>query len=328
MKGKDVLKSLIEAGRSPEVPNASAPQHRPAGAIKSLNMSLNRLSKEAAEAKHLREALANTESVVELSPTAISSSMVSDRLSPHNDRAFEDLKTAIELSGQQVPVLVRPLPGGQGRYQAAYGHRRIRAALDLGRNVRAIIRNLTDAEMVIAQGQENGQRVDLSFIERAVFASNLDAQNFDRNVVCASLGVDKPEASRLLTVASAIDRQIIEAIGAAPKVGRPRWLQFAEALKPTEATDRVRLVLDRPEFRKAESDERFKLAFDAAARIVKKAKLSPTILKVAGKKVASYGHDSKKWTLTTNSVAFAVFIQSKLNGLVKEFETAKKDTES
>ena len=52
----------------------------------------------------------------------------------------------------------------EGFYQVAYGHRRVRATAILGIKVRAIVRDLTDAELVIAQGQENNARQDLSFI--------------------------------------------------------------------------------------------------------------------------------------------------------------------
>ena len=63
MKGRDILKSLVDAGR-PAAPDGSLPHQRPAGAVKALNMGLNRLNEEAAEAKVLREALANSENVL------------------------------------------------------------------------------------------------------------------------------------------------------------------------------------------------------------------------------------------------------------------------
>jgi ParB family chromosome partitioning protein len=72
-----------------------------------------------------------------------------------------------------------------GRYQTAFGHRRVRAARVLARPVKAIVRTLSDDELIIAQGVENSAREDLSFIERAVFALRLEnagvtAQSFNR----------------------------------------------------------------------------------------------------------------------------------------------------
>ena len=46
--------------------------------------------------------------------------------------------------------------------------------------VRAVVRTLSDAELVIAQGKENNERRDLSFIERALFAAHLEHRKFER----------------------------------------------------------------------------------------------------------------------------------------------------
>lgn len=327
MKGKDILKGLIDAGK-PEQATAQAPAQRPAGAIRALNMGLNRLSEEAAEARHLREALANAENVVELDPSLIDPSIVSDRLSLPNDPAFQELKSAIETSGQQVPVLVRPHPEQQGRYQAAYGHRRIRAALELGYKIKAMVRQLAEAEMVIAQGQENGTRVDLSFIERSMFASKLESRGFDRDTICIALGVDKPEASRLLTVASSIDHSIVATIGAAPKVGRPRWLQLAQNLEDNASKNRVLSVMKEPNFESADSDNRFKIAFDAATIDTKKTKIKPTILYAADKKIAVYERDGKKLNIKSSNAAFSDFMEAKINELVLEFKAVKDGNNS
>ncbi|WP_164125936.1 ParB/RepB/Spo0J family partition protein, partial [Stenotrophomonas maltophilia] len=66
--------------------------------------------------------------------------------------AFRDL---IRQHGQNVPILVRPKPGDTEGYEVAFGHRRLRAARELGIKVRAVVRSLTDEQLVIAQGQEN-----------------------------------------------------------------------------------------------------------------------------------------------------------------------------
>lgn len=324
MKGRDILKSLVDAGK-PVSSGGSLPHQRPTGAVKALNMGLNRLNEEAAEAKVLREALANSENVFELDPSMIDASIVSDRLSSFDDPAFNELKNAIETSSQQVPVLVRPHPTEQGRYQAAYGHRRIRAAADLGRKVKAIVRPLTDSEVVIAQGQENGQRLDLSFIERAVFASKLDAQGFDRDVVCSALGIDKPEVSRLLTVANSVSRDVINAIGPASKAGRPRWLKLAEALKGTDAASLVAARVECEDFRKVDSDTRFKLALAAAVAAMAKGDGGQQLGQVAiQSSIGSVENDGKIWRLTTKDKAFGAFLERRLDALFKEFETAHK----
>ena len=148
---------------------------------------------------------------------------------------------SIRLNGQQVPILVRPHPEKQGSYQTAYGHRRLRAAARVGKPVQAIVRDLTDVQLVLAQGKENTERRDLSFIERAFFARNLVERGFDRGLVQDALSLDKAEMSRFLQVAAAVPAPIVRAIGPAPKIGRPRWVRLAELLKSeTRTPSRVR----------------------------------------------------------------------------------------
>ena len=113
--------------------------------------------------------------------------------STHSSRGCE--------AGQQVPILVRPHPDKPGRYQSGLGHRRLRAADALRRQVRAMVRRLTDAELVVAQGKENGERRDLSFIERASFAAHLEERGFERSTIMTALGVDKADLSRLIALA-------------------------------------------------------------------------------------------------------------------------------
>jgi len=101
---------------------------------------------------------------------------------------------------------------------------------ELGRPVRAVIRNLSDDELVVAQGKENGEREDLSFIERARYGTLLEDRNFKRDTIMAALSVDKTELSRLISVYRAIPTELIDAIGPAPKVGRRRWMELVDCL--------------------------------------------------------------------------------------------------
>ena len=95
-------------------------------------------------------------------------------------------------------------PRGRERYQVAYGHRRREAAAELGVAVKAIVRAMSDTELVVAQGKENAERRNLSFIERALFAAHLESRGFDRATLNAALGVHTAEMTRLLAVAAAV----------------------------------------------------------------------------------------------------------------------------
>ena len=156
------------------------------------------------------------QAVIEIDPTLIDPSPIADRL-PVALEALQDLIDAIRDSGQQVPILVRPHPDNSLRYQIAYGRRRLRACIELGRKVRAMVRPLTDQELVVAQGQENSPRADLAFIERALFAKSLEDAGYDRETILSALATDKTTLSRLISTAVKIPRDLIEAIG---QIGR------------------------------------------------------------------------------------------------------------
>ena len=155
----------------------------------------------------------------------------------------------IRKDGQALPILVRPHSNQVGIYQIAYGHRRWHAARELAIKVRAIIQALTDAELVIAQGKENAERRNLSFIERALFAANLELGGFDRATINAALAVHTTEVSRLLTVAAAIPAAIVTSIGPAPKAGRTRWMELAEFLQTASHDSSLPKLWTRPHSR-------------------------------------------------------------------------------
>jgi ParB family chromosome partitioning protein len=193
----------------------------------------------------------------DLDPHLIDMWTVNDRLADDNDRDFKVLRQSIETSGQQAPILVRPHPEIEGRYQAAYGHRRLRVAISLGRPVQAIIKSMSDDELVLAKGLENAQRQNLSFIERAIFARKLEDTGIARPVIWEALGTDKTEVSKLIFVATAIPDDIIAYVGRAPKIGCPRWLELADAMSdPAKRTAALSAASD-PATRHANSDENF-----------------------------------------------------------------------
>ena len=167
--------------------------------------------------------------VVELDPALIDPSFIRDRLDDAKAAEFEAFQASIAEHGQQVPILVRPSSQTEGRYQVAYGHRRLEALQRLGRPVKAIVKHLTDEQLVVAQGRENLERRDLSFIERALFAARLEDHGFARSALTAALAVHKGNLSTMISVARSVPEELIVAIGPAPKVGRPRWEQLAES---------------------------------------------------------------------------------------------------
>ena len=202
--------------------------------------------------------------IVELDPALIDNSFVPDRMEATEEQnaSFRDL---IRQHGQNVPILVRPNPSNGERYEVAFGHRRLRAARELGIRVRAVVRSLTDEELVVAQGQENSGRTDLTFIERARFAARLEDRKFSREVIMSALNVDKAALSRLIAVATRIPPAVIDAIGPAPSFGRVRWQELTELVDEEGNRSRSLDIVKGPTFAALDTDKRFETLTTSAA---------------------------------------------------------------
>ncbi len=261
-------------------------------------------------------------SVVELDPRLVDPSPVPDRL-PVSAEAEVGFIAAIRDNGQQVPILVRPHPTVQGRYQVAFGHRRLRAAAELGRLVRACIKDLTDDELVVAQGQENNARQDLSFIERASFAMALEARGMKRETIMAALLVDKTELSRMIAVRRAVPDFVITAVGPAPKAGRRRWMALADRLATVESGPLVQRLLAETTFSAASSDERFvRLLAALSPTVTAMPRAAETWTAPDGREVARVERGSSRFTLIIDeriAPAFGDYVLAKFDELYDAF---------
>lgn len=165
-------------------------------------------------------------SVQDIDPDLIEDTGLKDRIGALDDD-IADLRDSISRHGQQVPILLRPHPKLSGRYQVVYGRRRLAAIRGLGTPVKALIRTLSDEEAVLAQGQENNLRKDPSFIEKALFAGDLEEAGYDARVVQDALNVNRSHTSHMRKVREAFPREVLERIGAAPSIGWKRWYDLA-----------------------------------------------------------------------------------------------------
>ncbi|MCF1450166.1 plasmid partitioning protein RepB [Agrobacterium vitis] len=225
----------------------------PAGPIKSMALTLDKMENEA---KALQEAMISGQYVQELDPELIEPSFVRDRM---DEIAFADddpFLRSIDENGQEVPILVRPHPQKEGRYQVAYGHRRLRAVTQLGIKVRAVVREFDDTALVVAQGIENSGRENLSYIERAVFAHALEQRGFKRSDIMQALSTDKTELSKLISVALTIPASILSAIGSAKGIGRRKWQALASVYSDDRQED-IEHLLRSEKLKAKNSDERF-----------------------------------------------------------------------
>lgn len=338
MSRKTAMDAIFSASvKAPDklgTPNA-APQTPPtprvrSGAIAAMGASLQQLT-------DLRDQVESGSAIIELDPTLIHGSFVSDRMADATDASIEALAESIRESGQQVPILVRPHPDTKGRYQIAFGHRRVSAARRLGIKVRAVVRDLTDQELVVAQGKENLDRRDLSFIEKAFFALHLEALGFERAVIMQALSTDKSDLSRYIGVAKSIPEDIASAIGPAPKAGRARWIALADALASASARKAAEKAVAEPAFMGLDTDSRFSRVLSPAthkapvdaprserggARVVSTA---------SGRKVAKVSHTGRDLKISVDKgfdADFAAYLVEKLPGLAEAYAKAREEETS
>lgn len=327
MSRRDRLKGLFD-DTAQELAAANleeeTPLRGPAGPVRSMALTLGRMEEES---RAMQEALLSGERVVELDPEQVDSSFIKDRLDvPPHDLA-DELVQSIEQNGQEVPILVRRHPQDDTRYQVVYGHRRLHALRLLGRKVQAIVRQLDDVDVVIAQGLENSARRNLSYIERAVFAFNLESKGFERPVIMKALSTDKTELSKLISVAKAIPMDVIVAIGAAPNAGRRKWIALAQNWTRT-TTSRLRGLLASDAFASEGSDGRFELI---AAELAKRpGKLeareydwTPKQASDIKGRIRSAGDTFTIALKTGDAADFGEYISSRLDDLYDAFTAGK-----
>jgi len=327
MARKDLLKSVM-SGSSDQPKDSGRSGYAMRGASKSMKVSIDSL---AENSKRLLEG----ETIVEIDPQLIDVSFVSDRLSD-DDQAFDELKASIAAGRQDTPVLLRPHPELDGRYMIVFGHRRVRVASSLGRKVRAVVKPMDDVAHILAQGQENTARADLSFIEKALFAKSLLDMGQAKDVIQSALTIDGTLLSRMLSVAQNVPRHVIEQIGPAKQIGRDRWEDFKK-LASEPANDKVlKGALEFDGFQDLDSDARFeflhsKLAEAGRAPKRRKTRATPkkrTWTAGKGRIKGVIGRSGKAFNISLtaqDSTEFGDFLSGRLDQLYGEFLATKEE---
>jgi ParB family transcriptional regulator, chromosome partitioning protein len=293
MARKDLLKGLMAedpgpAGRLSPRPNK--------GAIGAVSQSIAELKGRA---------------LIDVPADLIDQAGLPDRLE-EDPEDFARLLHSIGTYGQQVPVLLRHSPNVEGRYDIVYGRRRVAALKRLGRPVRAMVRELPTRDLIVAQGQENTARRDLSFIEKAAFAGRMQAQGFARAVICDALHIDKTVLSRMLSVIEALPEGVVEAIGAAPSAGRERWMALAQRIKGRPARDVIPLA------RGETSDARFRTVFEGLGS--GRPSPSPAPLRGAGGAVLGAARATARGaTLTLSDPDFSAWLIENMEDIHRRF---------
>jgi ParB family chromosome partitioning protein len=331
MSRKDTLKTILtrraEAAPAPAPTADRAPPHVVSGVVGAMGRSLGHIVDAAERARAL---VASADAVVEIAADRLAPSFVRDRMGIEDgSEEYRTLLAAIRDVGQRSPILVRPLPQRPGFYQIVFGHRRAHIAAALGRPVKAVVQGLSDDEVVVVQGQENAVRKDLSFIERALFAATLEERGFGREVIVSALGTSKSRVSELLSLVRTVTKETIEAIGPAPKKGRPKWQSLAARIAAARERDDPGLerFFAHPDVAALTSDERFEaLLAKLAARDARPSR-KELVTAAAGEPIARLVRTGSRLSVIVDDAAtpdFGAFLAARLPDIFRQFQSDRR----
>ena len=326
------VRNLFDAGpdEAPTVDTRQPMQRVASGAVRSLKDTFSEVERDYEE---LKQKVADGALPIDLDPSLIDPSPFADRFADQDASAVEALKASFLEHGQEIPILVRAHPTEIGRYQISYGHRRVRAATELGLKVKAYVRELSDDRLAVAQGIENSAREDLTFIERSMFALKLEEGGFERTLIQTALSVDRQEASKLINVGRAVPGWLAEAIGRAPKIGRPRWQELADGLKNAGAESKARKATTDKSFGHKTSDDRFIAVLRAIKAIDRPSAEKTPVLSAKsaeGTKIATLAVSGRVCKIEIDrdrDEAFAKFVMDRIPDLYEKFRQTEPGSE-
>ncbi|MEL4073335.1 plasmid partitioning protein RepB [Ochrobactrum sp. GPK 3] len=226
MSRKDSRSVFANLVKPQEQTGDIAPAASPSPHLRKVAAGLRQLhEREETFAKILKDG----DRIIDIDVNDIAPSPIQDRFDgSYEESAIAEIVESMRERGQIVPGLVRPFNNGTHHYQIVFGRRRWNAARQLGLPFRAIIKELTDEQAIVFQGEENTNREDLTFLEKCLFAHEQEAAGFRRDVICASLSTTKSHLSEMLRITNTVPKSALLQIGRAPDTGRRRWLEFCD----------------------------------------------------------------------------------------------------
>ena len=131
-----------------------------------------------------------------------------------NEEKLNELKESIEINGLLQPIILKKAVKG---YYIIAGERRYRAFELLGRKeIPAIIKEMTDEEMMVFAVLENLQREDLSALEESESYKNLmDKMSLNQEELAKKLGKSRPyiaNSLRLLKLPAEIKNKLEQGV--------------------------------------------------------------------------------------------------------------------
>ncbi|MCW2319114.1 ParB family chromosome partitioning protein [Rhodoblastus acidophilus] len=330
MARKNLLASVTAGPEPSKADHEARSDYARRGASRSMLVSIDEMAENARK-------MTAGETIVELDPAVVDSSFVADRIA-ETDEDYLLLRDAIAQNGQSTPILVRPHPEVPGRYMIVFGHRRTRVSRELGIPVRAVIKNFEDIAHIVAQGQENAARSNLSFIEKSLFAKKLLAMGQVKDTIKSALMVDDTLLSRMLSVAETIPSPVLDALGASKSVGRDRWEELKKLVLHPAVAELACQEITSAEFLSKEASERFNYLLTrliTSRKSPRKTRAKPPETKLWTSDdnlvAASIQNTGKTYSLSlksTHACEFGRYIAENLDSLYEAFSAAKMRKET
>ena len=251
----DNLDSEADAGQ-PNLPATASPAAKPRSGVLAITQSIG-LHHRVQDLEAQLSTFEGATLVVLLDPKLVLQSKWKNRHElSFSTSQFVDLKAQIEVAGgNSVPIKVRRAGkgiSGQDQHEVVYGRRRLRACLELGLPVSAIVEDLGEKEMFAQMDRENRDRADLSAWEQgSMYKDALDQCLFSsQRRMAEALGIDSSNLSKAIRLAS-LPPEVIEAFSS-PLDIQWRWgTALADAMESDPArllaaAERVRALIPRP----------------------------------------------------------------------------------
>lgn len=128
------------------------------------------------------------------------SSIIANPFQPRrtfSDESIQELASSISANGLLQPVVVREV---NNQYQLVHGERRFRACQSLNKeNIQALVRELSDQEMLVNALIENLQREDLNPVDEALSYKQLNTDfQFTHDQIAESVGKSRSHVTNSL----------------------------------------------------------------------------------------------------------------------------------
>lgn len=130
-------------------------------------------------------------------------SIVASPLQPRrvfSDEELEELAASIRENGLLQPLVVRPVPDVEDRFELVVGERRFRALTKLGwTDVPVLIRDATDETLLVLALVENLQREQLNALEEAEgYVALSDRFDLSQAAIARAVGKDRSTVANMM----------------------------------------------------------------------------------------------------------------------------------